>query len=43
MGEDFTAKDFRTWGGTLARGDRVWPSAGPAETEAQAKQAVDAP
>jgi DNA topoisomerase I len=41
MGEEFTAKDFRTWGGTLiaavALGER-----GPAETETEAKRAIAA-
>jgi len=41
MGDEFTAKDFRTWGGTLLASVGL-AERGPAETEAQAKQAVTA-
>jgi DNA topoisomerase I len=39
MGEDFSAKDFRTWAGTLAAA-RALLLTEPAETEAQAKARV---
>ena len=39
MGEEFTAKDFRTWGGTLIAAVAL-AERGPAETEAEAKRAV---
>jgi DNA topoisomerase-1 len=41
MGDDFTVKDFRTWGGTLLAAVAL-AERGPAETEAQAKKAVAA-
>ena len=41
MGEDFSAKDFRTWGGTLLAAIAL-AERGPAGTEAQAKRAVAA-
>jgi DNA topoisomerase-1 len=41
MGEEFTAKDFRTWGGTLIAAVALAES-GPAETERDAKRAVAA-
>ena len=41
MGKDFTAKDFRTWGGTLTAAIAL-AERGPAETEAQARRAVAA-
>ena len=41
MGEEFTAKDFRTWGGTLLAAVAL-AEQGPAETEAQAKRSVTA-
>ncbi len=37
MGEDFTAKDFRTWGGTLIAAIAL-AEKGPADTEAEAKR-----
>jgi DNA topoisomerase-1 len=39
MGEEFTAKDFRTWGGTLIAAVAL-AERGPAETETEAKRAV---
>jgi DNA topoisomerase I len=39
MGEEFTAKDFRTWGGTLIAAISL-AEKGPAETQAEAKRAV---
>jgi DNA topoisomerase I len=39
MGEEFTAKDFRTWGGTLIAAVSL-AERGPAESEAEAKRAV---
>jgi DNA topoisomerase-1 len=39
MGEEFTAKDFRTWGGSLIAAVAL-AERGPAETEAEAKRAV---
>jgi DNA topoisomerase I len=39
MGEEFTAKDFRTWGGTLIAAISL-AEHGPPETETQAKRAV---
>ena len=41
MGEDFSAKDFRTWGGTLLAAIAL-AERGPAGTEAEAKRAVAA-
>jgi DNA topoisomerase I len=41
MGEDFTAKDFRTWGGTLLA-SVAFAERGLAETEAEQKRAVAA-
>src|SRR6266511_2719662 len=41
MGEDFTAKDFRTWGGTLIAAIALAEN-GVAETETEAKRAVTA-
>jgi len=41
MGEEFTAKDFRTWGGTLIAAVAL-AERGPAETETEAKRAVAA-
>jgi DNA topoisomerase I len=41
MGDDFTAKDFRTWGGTLTAAIML-AEHGVAETEAEAKRAVAA-
>jgi DNA topoisomerase-1 len=41
LGEDFTAKDFRTWGGTLIAGI-AFAEHGPSETEAEAKRAIAA-
>jgi DNA topoisomerase I len=40
-GEDFTAKDFRTWGGTLIAAIEL-AEHGPAESEAQAKRVIPA-
>ena len=40
-GEDFTAKDFRTWGGTLLAAIAL-AEHGPAESETEAKRAVTA-
>ncbi len=39
MGEEFTAKDFRTWGGTLVAAIAL-AEHGPAETETEAKRIV---
>jgi len=39
LGEEFTAKDFRTWGGTLL-GAIALAEAGPAESETEAKRIV---
>jgi DNA topoisomerase-1 len=41
LGEDFTAKDFRTWGGTLVAAIAL-AEHGPTESETAAKQAVTA-
>ena len=41
MGDEFTAKDFRTWGGTLLAAVGL-AERGPVETEAQAKKVVAA-
>ena len=41
LGEEFTAKDFRTWGGTLEAAIAL-AEADPAETETQAKKTVAA-
>jgi DNA topoisomerase I len=41
LGEEFTAKDFRTWGGTLL-GAIALAEAGPAKTESEAKRVVAA-
>jgi DNA topoisomerase-1 len=41
MGEEFTAKDYRTWGGTLIAAVSL-AERGPAETETEAKRAVAA-
>jgi DNA topoisomerase I len=41
MGEEFTAKDFRTWGGTLIAAVAL-AERGPAETETEAKKTVAA-
>jgi DNA topoisomerase I len=41
MGEDFTAKDFRTWGGTLLAAVAL-AEREPAETQAEQKRAVAA-
>jgi DNA topoisomerase-1 len=41
MGEEFTAKDFRTWGGTLTAAIAL-AERGPAESEAEAKRVVAA-
>jgi DNA topoisomerase-1 len=41
MGEDFTAKDFRTWGGTLLAAIAL-AELEPAETEADQKRAIAA-
>jgi len=41
MGEDFTAKDFRTWGGTLLAAIAL-AEGEPAETEAEQKRAIAA-
>ena len=40
MGEEFTAKDFRTWGGTLTAAIAL-AEHGVAETDAEAKRVVD--
>jgi DNA topoisomerase-1 len=39
LGEEFTAKDFRTWGGTLVAAISL-AEHGPAETEAEAKRVL---
>jgi DNA topoisomerase-1 len=39
LGEEFTAKDFRTWGGTLIAAVEL-AERGPAETEREAKRAI---
>jgi DNA topoisomerase-1 len=39
MGDEFTAKDFRTWGGTLIAAI-AFAEHGPAETETEAKKVV---
>ena len=39
LGEEFTAKDFRTWGGTLIAAI-AFAERGPAETEAEAKRVI---
>ncbi|HYY62394.1 MAG TPA: DNA topoisomerase IB, partial [Burkholderiales bacterium] len=41
LGDEFTAKDFRTWGGTLIAAI-AFAERGPAETEAQAKRVIPA-
>jgi DNA topoisomerase I len=41
LGDEFTAKDFRTWGGTLLAAIAL-AERGPAETEAEAKRALTA-
>jgi DNA topoisomerase-1 len=41
LGEEFTAKDFRTWGGTLIAAIAL-AERGPAETETAAKRAIPA-
>jgi len=41
LGDEFTAKDFRTWGGTLAAA-RVLAERGPAESERDEQQALAA-
>ena len=41
LGDDFTAKDFRTWGGTLTAAI-AFAERGPAETAAEQKRAVAA-
>jgi len=41
LGEEFTAKDFRTWGGTLIAAIAL-AEHGPSETEAEAKRALAA-
>lgn len=41
LGKDFTAKDFRTWGGTLLAAIAL-AEHGPAESETEAKRAVTA-
>jgi DNA topoisomerase I len=41
LGEEFTAKDFRTWGGTLIAAI-AFAERGPAETEAEAKRVIPA-
>jgi DNA topoisomerase I len=41
LGEEFTAKDFRTWGGTLTAAIAL-AEAGPPETETEAKRKVAA-
>lgn len=41
MGEEFTAKDFRTWGGTLIAAVAL-AERGPAETVTEAKRAITA-
>jgi DNA topoisomerase-1 len=41
MGDDFTAKDFRTWGGTMLAAIAL-AEHGPAESQAQAKRVIAA-
>ena len=41
LGEEFTAKDFRTWGGTLLAAIAL-AERGPSETEAEAKRVLTA-
>jgi DNA topoisomerase I len=41
LGDEFTAKDFRTWGGTLIAAI-AFAERGPAETEAEAKRVIAA-
>jgi DNA topoisomerase-1 len=41
LGEEFTAKDFRTWGGTLIAAIEL-AERGPAETETEAKRVLPA-
>jgi DNA topoisomerase IB len=41
MGDDFTAKDFRTWGGTLEAA-LAFASRGPVETDSERKRVVAA-
>jgi DNA topoisomerase-1 len=41
LGDEFTAKDFRTWGGTLIAALRL-AERGVADTDAEAKRAVAA-
>ena len=41
LGEEFTAKDFRTWGGTLIAAVAL-AERGPAETEGKAKRTIAA-
>jgi DNA topoisomerase I len=41
LGEGYTAKDFRTWGGTLLAASEL-ERRGPPETESEAKQALAA-
>jgi DNA topoisomerase-1 len=41
MGDEFTAKDFRTWGGTLTAA-LIFAEHGPPETETEAKRRVAA-
>jgi DNA topoisomerase-1 len=41
LGDEFTAKDFRTWGGTLIAAI-VFAEHGPAETDSEAKRVVAA-
>ena len=41
LGEEFTAKDFRTWGGTLIAAIAL-AERGPAEMQAEAKRAITA-
>ena len=41
LGEEFTAKDFRTWGGTLIAAI-AFAERGPAESESQAKRVIPA-
>ena len=41
LGKEFTAKDFRTWGGTLIAAI-AFAERGPAESEAKAKRAIPA-
>jgi DNA topoisomerase-1 len=41
MGDDFTAKDFRTWGGTMVAAI-AFAEHGPAESQAQAKRVIAA-